>query len=167
MGSATTIFWKKSSSEDKLTSKIESAKLPANCGFMKTKRRNTEVWVTLGNRILSQDCKLQEVQKLLAASASLIVQASSELTKQLVSSKQPAVDSFDVKSPLALLKNALSFAGKLEQSINQLRRDFIKTIKPSLPVQYARLAGIADDPSEHLDGDSITDSLESLKGKIK
>ena len=53
-----------------------------------------------------------------------------------------------------------SLAGKLNQSINQLRRNFIK---PSLPVQYARLADIADDSSEHLFRDSITDSLESLE----
>ena len=44
--------------------------------------------------------KLQEVQKLIAVSASPIVQAFSELTKQLVPSKQPTVDSFDVKVPL-------------------------------------------------------------------
>ena len=70
------------------------------------------------------------------------------------------MDSFDVKVPLTLLKNALSLAGKFNQSINQLRRNFIK---PSLPVPCARLADIADDSSEHLFGDSITDSLESLK----
>ena len=114
---------------------------------MKTKRCNSEVCVTLEDRIRSQDCKLQEFEKLLAASASHIVQASSELTKQLVSSKQPTVDLFDVKVPLTLLKNALSLAAKLNQSINQLRGNFIK---PSLPVQYARLADIADDSSEHL-----------------
>ena len=114
---------------------------------MKTKRCNSEVCVTLEDRIRSQDCKLQEFEKLLAASASHIVQASSELTKQLVSSKQPTVDSFDVKVPLTLIKNALSLAAKLNQSINQLRGNFIK---PSLLVQYARLAGIADDSSEHL-----------------
>ena len=105
---------------------IESGKLPANCGFMKTKRCNTEVCVTVGNRIRSQDCKLQEVQKLLVASASRIVEASSEITKQLVSSKQPTVDSFDVKVPLTLLKNVLSLVGKLNKTINQLRRNFIK-----------------------------------------
>ena len=121
---------------------IESGKLSVNCGVMKTKRCNTEVWVTLEGRIRSQDCKLQEFEKLLAASASHIVQASSELTKQLVSSKQPTVDLFDVKVPLTLLKNALSLAAKLNQSINPLRGSFIK---PSLPAQYARLADIADD----------------------
>ena len=88
------------------------------------------------------------------------MQASSELTKQLVPSKQPTADSFDVKVPLTSLKYALSLAGKLNQSINQVRRNFIK---PSLPVQYAMLAGIADDSSEHLFKDSITDSMESLK----
>ena len=83
MASVTKIFLDKPLSEDKLRSKVESGKLPENCRLMKTKRCNTEVWVTLGDRIRSQDCKLQEVQKLLAASASFIVQASSELTKQL------------------------------------------------------------------------------------
>ena len=83
MASATKIFWEKPLSKDKLKSKIESGKLRANSGFMKTKRCNTEVWVTLGDRIRSLDYKLQKVQKLLAASASHIVQPSSELTKQL------------------------------------------------------------------------------------
>ena len=130
--------------------------LPASCGFMKTNRCNTGVWVTLDDRIHSQDCKLQEVQKLLSVSDSHKVQAFSELIKQLVSSKQPTVDSFDIKVPLTLLKNALFLAGKLNQSINQLRRSFIK---PSLPVLHTRLADIADDSSEYLFGDSITNSL--------
>ena len=108
IATATKIFWEKPLSEDKLKSKIESGNLPANCGFKKTKRYNKEVWVILGDQIRSQNCKLQEVQKLLAASASHIVQASSELRKQLLSSKQPTVDSFNVKVSLTLLKNALS-----------------------------------------------------------
>ena len=99
MASARKSFWENSVSADKLDSKIESGKLHANCGFMKTKGSYTEVWVTLGNQIRSQDCKLLEVQKLLAASASRIV----------VSSKQPTVDSFDAEVPLTLLKNAVSF----------------------------------------------------------
>ena len=159
MASATKIFREKSLREDKLKSKIESGKLPANWGFTKTKQCTTEVWVTLGEWVRSQYCKLQEVQKLLAAPASQIVQASSELTKQLVSSKQPRTDSLDAKVPLTLLQNALSLAGKLNRSINQLRRNFITP----LPAQYARLADIADDSSEHFFRDSITDSLESLK----
>ena len=130
--------------------------------FVKTKRYNTEVWFILGNQIRDQECKLQEVQKLLAPSASYIVQTSSELSKQPVFSKQPTVDSFDVKVSLPLLKNALSLAAKLNQTINKLRRHFIK---PSLSVQYSRLADIADDSSEHLFGDSVTDSLEFLEKK--
>ena len=123
MASATKTFWAKPLSKGKLKSKIESGNLPANCGFMKTKSCNTVVWVTLGDQVRSQSCKLQEVQKLLAASASHIVLASSELTKQLMYSKQPTTNSFDVKVLLTLLKNALSLAGKLNQSINQLRRN--------------------------------------------
>ena len=96
------------------------------------------------------------------ASASHIMQASSKLKKQLVSSKQPTIDSFDIKIPLTLLKNALSLTGKLNQSFNQLRKNFIK---PLLPVQYDRLADIVDDSSKHLFKDIITDSLESLKNE--
>ena len=69
------------------------------------------------------------------------------------------MDSIDVKVPLTLLKNTLSLSGKLNQSINQLRRSFIK---PSLLVQYAKL-DIADNSSQHLFRDPITHSLESLK----
>ena len=65
---------------------------------MKTKSYNTEVCVTLGDRSRRQDWKLQKAQKLLAASASYIEQTFSELTKQLVSSKQPTVDAVDVNS---------------------------------------------------------------------
>ena len=49
MASATKIFWEKPLSADKLKSKIQSGKLPANCRFMKRK------WCKL------QDCKLQKV----------------------------------------------------------------------------------------------------------
>ena len=79
-----------------------------------------------------------------------------------MSSKQPTIDSFDIEIPLTLLKNTLSLTGKLNQSFNQLRKNFIK---PSLPVQYDRLADIADDSSKHLFKDIMTDSLESLKNK--
>lgn len=59
MALATEIFWEKLLRADKLKSK-ESGKLPANCGFLKTKRFNKEDWVTLGTKLA--DCKLQEVQ---------------------------------------------------------------------------------------------------------
>ena len=83
--------------------------------FRKTKRCNTEVRITLGDGKRSQHCKLRDVQK-----------NSSELSKQLVSSKQLTVDSFDVKMSLTLLKNALFLASELNESIQQLRRNFIK-----------------------------------------
>ena len=84
-------------------------------GFRKTKPCNTEVRITLGDRKRSQDCKLWDVQK-----------NSSELAKQLVPSKQLTVDSFDVKMSLTLLKNALFLTSELNESIQQLRRNFIK-----------------------------------------
>ena len=84
-------------------------------GFRKTKPRNTEVRITLGDRKRSQDCKLRDVQK-----------NSSELAKQLVPSKQLTVDSFDVKMSLTFLKNALFLASELHESIQQLRRNLIK-----------------------------------------
>ena len=65
--------WKLDLKYHLLWPKIESGQLPANCGFIKTKQCKTEVWVILGDRVCSQDCKLQEVKKLLASSASHLV----------------------------------------------------------------------------------------------
>ena len=157
MVSVTKIFWEKPLSEEKLNSKIDSEKSPGNCGSLK--QNVATLKSGLGDQTCCQDCKKQKVQKLLTVSASHKVQASSELKKQLVPSKQSIVDSIDVKVPLTLLKNTLSLSGKLNQSINQLRRSFIK---PSLLVLYAKL-DIADNSSQHLFRDSITHSLESLK----
>ena len=51
----------------------------------------------------------------------------------------------DVKVPWTVLKNALPLTGNFNQTMNYLRRNFIK---PSLPTQCARLIDIADGSSK-------------------
>ena len=53
----------------------------------------------------------------------------------------------NVTVPLTVLKNALPLTGNFNQTINYLRRNFIK---PSLPTQCARLIGITDGSSKRL-----------------
>ena len=50
------------------------------------------------------------------------------------------------------LKDALSLAGKTNNSLNQVRRQLIK---PCLPAKFAKLADINDDYAEFLFGDNI------------
>ena len=52
--------------------------------------------------------------------------------------------------------------GKLNRELNQSRRNMIK---PYLPPQFAKLAGISDDNKNFLFGDSISDTVESLQKK--
>ena len=46
---------------------------------------------------------------------------------------------------LTMLKDSLSLAGKMSQSINQLRR---KLIKPTLPPQFSKLAEKSEESPE-------------------
>ena len=153
-------FWEKPLKEEYLKSKLESAPVPANCQFLTPKKTNTEIWVTLPGSVRSHDCKLQDIQKIFTTSTILSLKAASELTNILQSLKQgkPITDK-DIKTPMTSLKDSLSLAGKVNQSINQLRRYLIK---PSLPSQYSKLADLTDESAEHLFGDSISEKLDSL-----
>ena len=65
---------------------------------------------------------------------------------------------------LTMLKDSLSLAGKMSQSINQLRR---KLIKPTLPPQFSKLAEKSEESSEWLLGDSVSESVENLEKENK
>ena len=66
--------------------------------------------------------------------------------------------------PLTMLKDSLSLAEKMSQSISQLRR---KLIKPVLPPQFSKLAEKSEKSSEWLFGDSVSESVENLEKKSK
>ena len=136
---ATKIFWKKPLNEKEIEAKLELGQIPSNCTYLKPKLCNKEIYTILGDRLRSQDRKLQDIQKFHAASTSLVVKAASELSQYLQASSQ-GNKAIDIKTPLTMLKDALSLAGCANQSLNKLRRNLIK---PSLPAEYAKLADIA------------------------
>ena len=70
----------------------------------------------------------------------------------------------DITIPLIMLKDSLSLAGKMSQSINQLRR---KLIKPALPLKFSKLEEKSEESSESLFGDSVSESVENLEKKNK
>ena len=66
--------------------------------------------------------------------------------------------------PLTILKDSLSLAGKMTQSINQLRRELIKLV---FPPQFSKLAEKSEESSEWLFGDSVSKSVENLEKENK
>ena len=62
--------------------------------------------------------------------------------------------------PLTKMKDANFLADKANQELNQFRRNMIK---PYLPPQFIKLADISDDSTNFLFGDSIADTVESLR----
>lgn len=157
MVSAIKIFLEKPLSAEKLKLKIDSGKLAPKYLFMKTKMFNTEVWVILEDRI--NIARNVSYKRLCAASNWQIVEAASELTKCLVSSKHNEQDAMVAKVPLTMLKNAyllLENWTKLTITLEEVLSNH------RCPLKYTRLIDIADDASKHLSGDSITDALESL-----
>ena len=57
-----------------------------------------------------------------------------------------------------LLKDLLSLARKVNQQTNRLRRHLIK---PPLPLNYCKLADVADESDSQF-GNKISDALETL-----
>ena len=70
----------------------------------------------------------------------------------------------DIMIPLTMLKDSLSLAGKMSQSISQLRKKLIKT---ALPPQFSKLADKSEESSEWLFGDSVSESTENLEKENK
>ena len=163
IASASKIFWEKPLKEKDVETKMELGQIPSNCTYLKTKLCNSEIYAILGDRLRNQDRKLQDIQKFHAASTSLVIKAASEITQYLQASSQDS-KALDIKTPLTMLKDALSLAGCTNQSINKIRR---KLIKPSLPAEYSKLADIADDSAEFLFEDDIASSLENLQKENK
>lgn len=158
IASAAKMFWEQPLKEDKFKRKMEAGKLPSNCAFLTTKMTNPEIFRNLPTFQRTVDSKIQDIQKLTGASASLLISAASFLTTGLATATLNNRD-VDFKTPLDFLKDSLSLAGKANQMTNQLRRQLIK---PTLPTKYRRLADIADESSTYLFGDKIAEVLDAL-----
>ena len=120
-------------------------------------------FVTLSSFHRTVDNQVQELQKIQAASVSLLLKASSQLSNMMKLIKQKGIN-LDLKTPMNSLKDSLSLAGKTSQSLNRLRRQLIK---PSLPSKFAKLADNDDDSAKFLFGDNILQSLEFLSKEHK
>ena len=154
-------FWQKSMREGKMKEKLEIAKIPENCQFLKTKEINKPVWTILAGSQRTIDKAIQDIQKMYASSVALTLKAASEMTYYLRHKEDHSRNSeLDIETPLSMLKDSLSIAGKVNQTINQFRRNLVR---PSLPSQFAKLADKVDESSEWLFGDCISATVESLE----
>ena len=89
VASAMKIFWKKYLSYTSFKHKIELGKIPVNCQFLEPKRKNDEIWSVILPSSCSRDKGIQDIQTITAASASLIIQVSTDMSQYLaVASKK-------------------------------------------------------------------------------
>ena len=139
---------------------MELGKIPSNCQILHPKRTNVEIWSVIPPSSCGRDSGIQDIQIITAASASLILQAASDMSQYVVVASKSSGGQIDIMPPQSKIKDALSLAGKANQELNQFRRNMIK---PYLPIQFAKLADINDDSKNFLFGDSIADTVESLR----
>ena len=126
---------------------MELGKIPSNCQFFQPKRTNVDTWSVIPRSSRSRDRGIQDIQTITVASASLILQAVSDMSQYLPVASKISGGKIDIMPPLTEFKGALSLEGKVNQELNQYRRNMIK---PYLPPQFAKLADISDDPKNDL-----------------
>ena len=96
---------------------MANAKITSNCHFFIPKCTNKEIFVTLSSFHWTVDNQVQELQKSQAASITMLLKASSQLSNMKVV-KQKGI-SLDLKTPMNSLKDSLSLEGKTSQSFNE------------------------------------------------
>ena len=138
--------------------KEDSFKRTSNCTYLTTKLTNPEIFKNLPTFQRTVDSKIQDIQKVHAASVSLLLTTTSYLGTSILTTQGQNKET-DFKIPLNFLKDSLTLAGRANQIINQLRRQLIK---PTLPPKYCQLADIADDSAAYLSSDKISEVLETL-----
>ena len=158
IASASKTFWEKPLKEDSFKRKLEAGKLPSNCTYLTTKLTNPEIFKNLPTFQRTVDSKIQDIQKVHAASVSLLLTTASYLGTSILTAQGQNKET-NFKIPLNFLKDSLSLAGKANQMINQLRRQLIK---PTLPPKYCQITDIADDLATYLFGEKISELLETL-----
>ena len=139
---------------------MELGKIPSNCPFLLLKRTNIEIWSVISPSSRSRDRGIQDMQIITAASASLILQAASDMSQYLVAASYSSGGKIDIILPLTKIKDTISLAEKANQELNQFKRSMIK---PYLPSQFIKLADISDDSKNFLFGDSIADTVETMR----
>ena len=107
----------KSLKADIIDQKMANAKITSNCHFFIPKCTNKEISVTLSSFHWTVGNQVQELQKSQAASITMLLKASSQLSNMIVV-KQKGI-SLDLKTPMNSLKDSLSLEGKTSQSFNE------------------------------------------------
>ena len=74
---AAKVFWKKSLKSDIIDQKMANVKIPSDCHFLVPKCTNKEIFVTLSSFLRTVDNQVQELQKIQAASVTMLFEASS------------------------------------------------------------------------------------------
>ena len=97
---------------------MADAKITSNCHFFIPKCTNKEIFVTLSSFHWTVDNQVQELQKIQAASITMLLKASSQLSNIMKVVKQKGI-SLDLKTPMNSLKDSLSLEGKTSQSFNE------------------------------------------------
>ena len=147
IASTTKIFWEKALLNKGFQHKMKLCKIPSNCQFLQPKRKNVEILSVIPPSSCSGDRGIQNIQTITAASASLILQAASDISQYLVAASKSRGGKIDIMPPLTKIKDALSVARKASQELNQLWRNMIK---PYLPPQFEKLEDISDDSKNFL-----------------
>ena len=104
--------------------------------ILQPKRTNVEIWSVIPPISRSGDRGIQDIQTITAASASLILQAATDISKYVAASSKRSGEKIDIMPPLTEIKDPRSLAGKENQELNQYRRNMIK---PYLPPQFEKL----------------------------
>ena len=112
IASATKISWEKSPSNTSFEHKMELGKIPSNCQILHPKRTNVEIWSVIPPSSCGRDSGIQDIQIITAASASLILQAASDMSQYVVVASKSSGGQIDIMPPLSKIKDALSLAGK-------------------------------------------------------
>ena len=97
---------------------MELGKIPSNCQFFQPKRTNVDTWSVIPRSSLSRDRGIQDIQTITAASASLILQAASNMSQYFAVASESSGGEIDIIPPLTKIKDALSLAGEANQELN-------------------------------------------------
>ena len=121
IASASKTSWEKPLKEDSFKRKLEAGKLASNCTYLTTKLTNPEIFKNVPTFPRTVDSKIQDIQKVHAASVSLLLTTASYLGTSILTTQGQNKET-DFKIPLNFLNDSPSLAGKANQMINQLRR---------------------------------------------
>ena len=82
------------------------------------------------------------------------------MSQYLVAESNSSRGKIEIMPPLTKIKDVLSITGKTNQELNQFRNNKIKSY---VPPKFAKLPDINNNSKNFIFGDSIADTVESLR----